>query len=206
MDAFSHGAFNRCRIIVNADELDKNLTSTREAVKDSQPFSQLKEYIKKKFNNEVRKYYFDQQLQMEEKKSVSSRMAQTSYLTSKKPIYDFVQNFYLSQILNPILIDKPLDEDKNELLSLYEKNLETGEQVIEHIEWAYKNIEEPIAKLNLKNRVLTINKAHPYVANYIDSNNNMIPLESMIITEVLTEAHLYELKIDEVSYYFFENR
>ena len=75
MDAFSHGAFNRCRIIVNADELDKNLTSTREAVKDSQPFSQLKEYIKKKFNNEVRKYYFDQQLQMEEKKSVSSRMA-----------------------------------------------------------------------------------------------------------------------------------
>lgn len=63
MDAFSHGAFNRCRIIVNADELDKNLTSTREAVKDSQPFSQLKEYIKKKFNNEVRKYYFDQQLQ-----------------------------------------------------------------------------------------------------------------------------------------------
>lgn len=197
MDAFSHGAFNRCRIIVNADELDKNLTSTREAVKDSQPFSQLKEYIKKKFNNEVRKYYFDQQLQMEEKKSVSSRMAQTSYLTSKKPIYDFVQNFYLSQILNPILIDKPLDEDKNELLSLYEKNLETGEQVIEHIEWAYKNIEEPIAKLNLKNRVLTINKAHPYVANYIDSNNNMIPLESMIITEVLTEAHLYELKIDE---------
>lgn len=103
----------------------------------------------------------------------------------------------MSQILNPILIDKPLDEDKNELLSLYEKNLETGEQVIEHIEWAYKNIEEPIAKLNLKNRVLTINKAHPYVANYIDSNNNMIPLESMIITEVLTEAHLYELKIDE---------
>lgn len=47
MDAFSHGAFNRCRIIVNADELDKNLTSTREAVKDSQPFSQLKEYIKR---------------------------------------------------------------------------------------------------------------------------------------------------------------
>lgn len=60
------GLRNEFRIIVNADELDKNLTSTREAVKDSQPFSQLKEYIKKKFNNEVRKYYFDQQLQMEE--------------------------------------------------------------------------------------------------------------------------------------------
>ena len=48
MEAFSHGAFNRSRIIVNADELDSNLTSTREAVKESLPFRQLKEYIKKK--------------------------------------------------------------------------------------------------------------------------------------------------------------
>ncbi len=197
MEAFSHGAFNRSRIIINADELDSNLTSTREAVKESIPFRQLKEYIKKKFNNEVRKYYFDQQIQLEEKKSISSRMAQTSYLTSKKPIYDFVQNCYLNQILNPILIEKPSDEDKNALLSLYEKDLETGDQVIENIEWDYKNVDAPIAKLNLKDRILTINKAHPYVANYIDSNSNTIPLESMVITEVLTESHLYELGIDE---------
>lgn len=197
MEAFSHGAFNRSRIIVNADELDSNLTSTREAVKESLPFRQLKEYIKKKFNNEVRKYHFDQQRQLEEQKTVSSRMAQTSYLTSKKPIYDFVQNFFLNQILNPILIEKPRAEDREELLSLYEKDLETGEQVIEHIEWDYDNINAPIAKLNLKSRTLWINKSHPYVANYIDSNSNMIPLESMVITEVLTESHLYELGIDE---------
>lgn len=197
MEAFSHGAFNRSRIIVNADELDSNLTSTREAVKESLPFRQLKEYIKKKFNNEVRKYHFDQQLQLEEQKTVSSRMAQTSYLTSKKPIYDFVQNFFLNQILNPILIEKPSAEDKEELLLLYEKDLETGEQVIEHIEWDYDNINAPIAKLNLRSRTLCINKSHPYVANYIDSNSNMIPLESMVITEVLTESHLYELGIDE---------
>lgn len=197
MEAFSHGAFNRSRIIVNADELDSNLTSTREAVKESLPFRQLKEYIKKKFNNEVRKYHFDQQRQLEEQKTVSSRMAQTSYLTSKKPIYDFVQNFFLNQILNPILIEKPRAEDREELLSLYEKDLETGEQVIEHIEWDYDNINAPIAKLNLKSRTLWINQSHPYVANYIDSNSNTIPLESMVITEVLTESHLYELGIDE---------
>ena len=197
MEAFSHGAFNRSRIIINADELDSNLTSTREAVKESLPIRQLKEYIKKKFNNEVRKYYFDQQTQIEEKKSVASRMAQTSYLTSKKPIYDFVQNYFLNQILNPILIEKPSEDDKEELLNLYEKDLETGEQVIEHIEMAYRNVDAPIAKLNLKNRTLVINQSHPYVANYIDSNSNMIPLESMVITEVLTESHLYELGIDE---------
>ncbi|MCK0087399.1 hypothetical protein K5I21_16265 [[Clostridium] symbiosum] len=197
MEAFSHGAFNRTRIIINADELDDNLTSTREAVRDSVPFTQLKEYIKKKFNNEVRKYYFEQERKIDQEKSVSYRMAQTAYTTSKRPVYNFIQKYYEDKIINPMLIEKPASDKKDELLNLYERDLETGEQVIEKIEYDYKQIEEPIAKLNLLTRTLSINKSHPYVANYIDSNNNLIPLESMVITEVLTESHLYELSLDE---------
>lgn len=197
MEAFSHGAFNRTRIIINADDLDDNLTSTREAVKDSVPFSQLKEYIKKKFNNEVRKFYFDQEKKRDQEKSVSYRMAQTSYTTSRRPVYNFIQKFFEDKIINPLLIEKPTLDKKEQLLGLYERDLETGEQVIEKIEYDYKQIEEPIAKLNLLTKTLWINKSHPYVANYIDSNNNLIPLESMIITEVLTESHLYELSLDE---------
>ena len=197
MEAFSHGAFNRTRIIINADELDDNLTSTREAVRDSIPFTQLKEYIKKKFNNEVRKYYFEQERKLDQEKSVSYRMAQTAYTTSKRPVYNFIQKYYEDRIINPLLIEKPASDKKDELLKLYERDLETGEQVIEKIEYDYKQIEEPIAKLNLLTRTLSINKSHPYVANYIDSNNNLIPLESMVITEVLTESHLYELSLDE---------
>ena len=197
MEAFSHGAFNRTRIIINADELDDNLTSTREAVKDSVPFSQLKEYIKKKFNNEVRKFYFDLEKKRDQEKSVAYRMAQTSYTTSRKPVYTFIQKFFEDKIINPLLIEKPTVDKKEQLLGLYERDLETGEQVIEKIEYDYKQIEEPIAKLNLLTKTLWINKSHPYVANYIDSNNNLIPLESMIITEVLTESHLYELSLDE---------
>lgn len=197
MEAFSHGAFNRTRIIINADELDENLTSTREAVRDSVPFTQLKEYIKKKFNNEVRKFYFEQERKLDQEKSVSYRMAQTAYTTSKRPVYNFIQKYYDDKIINPLLIEKPASDKKDELLNLYERDLETGEQVIEKIEYDYKQIEEPIAKLNLLTRTLSINKSHPYVANYLDSNNNPIPLESMVITEVLTESHLYELSLDE---------
>ncbi len=57
MDAFS-GFINRTRITIYADELDQNIASTREIIKESKPFSELKEYIKKKkFNNEIRKIY-----------------------------------------------------------------------------------------------------------------------------------------------------
>lgn len=124
-------------------------------------------------------------------------MAQTAYTTSKRPVYNFIQKYYEDRIINPLLIEKPASDKKDELLKLYERDLETGEQVIEKIEYDYKQIEEPIAKLNLLTRTLSINKSHPYVANYIDSNNNLIPLESMVITEVLTESHLYELSLDE---------
>lgn len=197
MDAFSHGVFNRTRIIINADELDSNLTSTREAVKDSIPLKQLKEYIKKKFNNEVRKYYFEQERKATQEKSISYRLSQTAYTTSKRPIYNFIDKYYDEKIINPLLIEKPEDNQREELLKLYERNLETGEQIIEKIKYDYKAIEEPIAKLDLASQTLWINESHPYVANYRDGNNNLIPLESMIVTEVLTEAHLYELSLDE---------
>lgn len=197
MEAFSHGVFNRTRIVVDADELDNNLTSTREAVKESLPFKQLKEYIKKKFNNEVRKYYFDQEQKASEKKTVSYRLAQTSYTTSKRPIYNFIRNYYESEIVNPFLIEKPAIDEKDVLMRAYENDLETGEQVIEEIKWDILGSEEPIAKLNLKSRILTINELHPYIANYSDAYASNIPLESMAITEVLTEAHLYEIGIPE---------
>ena len=44
---------------------------------------------------------------------------------------------------------------------------------------------------------MTINSLHPYIANYSDAYRSTLPLESLVLTEVLTEAHLYELGIDE---------
>jgi len=87
MEAFSHGAFNRSRIIVHADELDDNLTSTRESIKESDPLRQLKEYLQKKFNNEVRKFHFDEENRRERDQSISYRLSQTSLTLSKLPLY-----------------------------------------------------------------------------------------------------------------------
>lgn len=197
MEAFSHGAFNRTRIIINADELDNNLTSTREAVKDSLPYVQLKNYIKRKFNNEIRTYYFDEENREADKRTISYRLSQTSYTTSKRPIYNFAKRFFAGEIVNPFLIEKPSDAQRQSILDAYEKDIDTGSQVIETVEWAALSTGAPIAKLNLEKRLLTINSSHPYIANYADAYQNTLPLQSIAITEVLTEAHLYELGIEE---------
>lgn len=197
MEPFSHGPFNRTRIIVNADALDDNLTSTRESIKSSVPFDQLKHYIKTKFNNEVRKYYFEHDNREALKKTISYRLSQTSYTTSRRPIYSFIKKYFDNDIVNPFLIEKPNEADKESLLQAFDTDIETGTQVIEDVVLAPISSEAPIAKLDLKTKTLKINILHPFIANYSDAYRDALPLQSIAITEVLTEAHLYELSVDE---------
>jgi hypothetical protein len=197
MEAFSHGVFNRTRIIINADELDENLTSTREAIKESQPFIQLKEYLKSKFNNEVRKYYFDESQKQEREQNISYRLAQTSLTVSKRPLYVFATLFYENKILNPFLIERPPIDQKKQLLDDLAQELSGEESIIKTVDWSILDTWDPIAKLDLVNGKLKINLLHPFIANYNDAYKSTLPIQFFAITEVLTEAHLYELQLDE---------
>ena len=198
MEPFSHGPFNHCQIIIHADGLDSNLTSTREAVKESIPLTQLKEYIKKKFNNEVRKFYFENEAEETAKKTIGYRLAQTTYSSSQKPIKSFIEKFYDGTISNPILIQKPTAKTKQELLKLYSDNAgDVSVNAIEKIEWVIKDPHAPIATLDLDSKTLNINVLHPFVANYSGSFKDSLPLENVVIAEVLTEAFMYEIGLDE---------
>ena len=198
MEPFSHGPFNHCQIIIHADDLDSNLTSTREAVKESLPLTQLKEYIKKKFNNEIRKFYFESEAEETAKKTIGYRLAQTTYSSSQKPIKSFIERFYDGTISNPILIQKPTAKTKQELLQLYSESAsDVSVNAIENIEWVIKDSHAPIATLDLDSKTLNINVLHPFVANYSGSFKDSLPLENVVIAEVLTEAFMYEIGLDE---------
>ena len=51
----------------------------------------------------------------------------------------------------------------------------------------------------MHNGVLKINLVHPFIANYIEAYKSRLPLQFIVIAEVLTEAHLYELDLDETT-------
>lgn len=206
MEPFSHGAFNRTRIIVHADGLDSYLTSTRESVKDSPALSELKEYLKSKFNNEVRKVHFEEEKRKEDQKSIASRLAQTSLTISKKPLYGFAQKFYNSEITNPYFIEMPPADKKESLLEELKEELSSEESIIKNVSWELLDTGAPIARLDLLTGNLKINLLHPYIANYNDYYNSVLPIEIMATTEVLTEAHLYEIGIDETDVHIILKR
>lgn len=201
MDAFSHGAFNRTRITIYADELDENIASTREVIKESRPFSELKEYIKKKFNNEIRKIYFEKEKQKEDESSISYRLAQTSTSLSRTPIVTFAKKFFNDEIISPWLIS-PIEcgeDSKEDFIAKLEKDVEENNLFTGSSTWEIMPPEDPIAKFSVENRTLKINLMHPFIANYSDEFKSKLPIEFIAITEVLTEAHMYEICILEES-------
>ena len=63
--------------------------------------------------------------------------------------------------------------------------------------WEVLGGQDYIARLDLDKKELMINIVHPFIANYSDSYKNTTPIENIAITEILTEAHLYELGLQE---------
>ena len=67
------------------------------------------------------------------------------------------------------------------------------------MDWVIKDSHAPIATLDLDSKTLGINVLHPFVANYSGSFKDSLPLENIVIAEVLTEAFMYEIGLDESS-------
>lgn len=197
MAAFSHGPFNKSRIVIYADNLDPNITSTRESIKEGSPLNELKTYIQRKFDNEVRPFYFEEENKKEFETSLSYRISQTPLSISKQPLLKFATKYYNSSILNPFLIEKPPSDKKDELLQDLQKEITEDDTIIKNAEWEAMGTEDPIAKLDLESGQIKINLLHPFIANYSESFKNLLPLQFVAVTEILTEAHLYELDIDE---------
>ena len=200
MDAFTHGVFNRTRIIIHADGLDEYITSTRESIKESEAFSQLQEYLKRKFNNEVRPYFFKIEEEEQKKKRASYKVQSTAASLSRRPLLVVARKYFNDEISNPLLIDLPKDLSPDEQANFIQKledDLTSEKGIIEDVSWEVMEPESFLAKLDLVSRVAKVNVMHPFFANFSEELKTTLPFQLIAITEILTEAHLIELGIDE---------
>ena len=199
MPAMTHGVFNRIRIIVHADNLDEYITSTRESIKESNSLSELKQYIQRKFI-EVKDWYFSTVEDEEKQNLASHKIAYTSASLSRRPLIIAVKSFLAGEISDMVTIDIPVDmssEDKEKLLTQLEEELTTETGIIQKVEWVALNPEDPIAKLDLLNRTANINLMHPFFANFLDEVKSPLPFQLIALTEILTEALLIEMGVNQ---------
>lgn len=199
MQAMSHGVFNRVRILVQANGLDDYITSTRESIKESVPFNELKQYIQRKFE-EVKEWYFAQIEEEEEKNRASYKITSTSASLSRRPLIVAAKKFFNNEISNLVLTDIPINlntSEKEKFIERLEEELTGDKGIIKNVEWIALRPEDPVAKLDLFEGIAKVNLMHPFFANFIDEVKSPLPFQLIALTEILTEVILIEAGIDQ---------
>lgn len=199
MPAMTHGVFNRVRITVFADELDDYITSTRENIKESLPYEDLKKYIQRKFT-EVREYYFGLMEDEERQNLASYKIAHASSSLSRRPLLVAVRKIFNKEIGDLVLTEIPknlTDAAKEEILKRLEVDLTDVNGIIKDVKWVALKPEDPIAKFNLLTGIANINILHPFFANFIEDIKNKLPFQLFALTEILTEVSLIEQGVGE---------
>lgn len=194
MPSLFHGVFNRVRIIVNADELDNYLTSTRESIKESEALSDLKQYINRKFD-EVKKEYQAELEDADKKNRASYKIASAASSLSRRPILVAAKKFFDKEIDDLVLTEFPKKLSKtesDELMKRLELDLTSEKGIIQNVEWVALNPEDPIAKFELLTGTAKINLMHPFFSSFVEEVKSHLPFQLIALTEILTECFLIE--------------
>jgi len=203
MAELHHATLNRVRIEVEADELDKYLTSGRESIKESPAFSDLKKYIEQKFYR-TKDYHQKYIVSKDEEKTASFKVSKTSSILSRAPLVTVAKKFLSGQIDNLYLIKIPADlseDEKESFIQSLEEDLVDGDGkgIIKEIEPSSDfSVEDPIAILDLFERKVKINLFHPFIMNFAHLFKSELPLNLIATTEILTESFLIETGIDQM--------
>lgn len=199
MDALTHGVFNRLRFIIEADGLNDYITSTRESIKSSVPFTELQTYIKRKFS-EIRDWYFKQIEQEEKMNQASYKIASAAASLSRRPLVSVAKKYFSGEIGKLILTDIPelkQPEERQNFIEKLEDRLTSEEGIINKVQWESLQPGDPIAKLNLDEGVARINLMHPFFSNFIDEVKSPLPFQLIALTEILTESIMLENGVNQ---------
>ncbi len=199
MGPFAHGAFNRTRIVVHADELDHLITSTRESIKESPAYTDLKQYLTRKFS-ELHKYWLQKTEEKERAKDVPYKLSVASYALTRGPLFYSAQQLELGNVKNALLMTVPNYENQDEgdafILAL-QNELESEKGIIHAYEEDYISPSLPMCKLDFLNRTVHVNMFHPFVIFWLDSANDMVSIQLLATAEILYEAQMIEANIDD---------
>lgn len=197
LEALSHGAFSRFRMVVHADGLDEYLRATRESVsEDEEGVRNFREYIKAKFN-EARGVYNNWLTEEEDKTSISLRVGRTPQSLSRQPLVKAVRRLLEGDIKNLFLTTVPVGlskDEKESLIADLERHVE-DDDFFGEVSFAPLGIEFGLAIFDAEERQFKINILHPFFANYCEHPRSHEAFQLLAIAEVLTEAYLLEADI-----------
>ena len=196
-----HGTFARFRAVVYIDRLDDELRSSREAVREGVLFNLARDFLKGIFNHaRVALEAHDQGEEIGAR--AARRFADSPASLTRLPLLGLVENA-LKGKCSPRYTNYPQGlsgKEKQAVIEQLQAQAQTAEGFVKDIQLVELSQDLGIAVLNIQSGVLQINLLHPFVAYFLDEyedKQKSLPLELLALSEVLMEANLYGLGLEE---------
>jgi hypothetical protein len=195
--ALRHGTFARFRMVVHVDKLDDELRSSREGVRNG-PLVTIARNLLHGIFNLVRNWDEEHEAQQTPDVRATGRIAATAGSLTRRPLLSLVKAV-LDAKAEPqyTIVERHLSPAKGrQLLDTLRQRAESDEGLVLQTEMADLAQDVGIAQLDMRSGVLRINTLHPFVTMYRDELGlGKDTLILMAMTEVLTEARLFELGV-----------
>ncbi|NYE93877.1 hypothetical protein FHU41_000098 [Psychromicrobium silvestre] len=185
-----HGTLTRFRMEINADDLDEQVASARETLKESAQLQELKNYLLAVFNKARVASAEEDDGDVISNIGKNGRLAKPSTALSQGPLRRMLQRAVAgeSAVADSLGLDEAAVEDT-------EKVLAEGGDVIESVLLEEQDSSGPMAVYDPIRRAVVLNQTHPFVNNYIGGKTVAEPLKLLGLSEVLTQAYLLDENI-----------
>ncbi|MFG6445310.1 ATP-binding protein [Microbacterium sp. P07] len=181
-----HGTLTRFRMEIDADDLDEQVASARETIKESPGLDELKNYLVAVFNRARSAATEGDEGDVITAISRTGRLSQPSNALSQGPLRRMLQRASADSSLALSLgLDEDAITDVGELLA-------SGSDVVESVLLEARSPDEPMIMYDPGKRAAILNQSHPFISNYIDAKTVAEPMKLFGLSEMLTQAYLLD--------------
>nr|VFJ64197.1 MAG: Restriction endonuclease [Candidatus Kentron sp. FW] len=196
-----HGTFSRFRMIVHMDSLDEALRSSRESFQQGDLYKGAQNFLRAAFNL-ARTKQADYDRAQIPSALISQRLSSAPASMTRRPLLALVE-MVIEKKAAPFYLRLPSNlpaNEQTELLETFKQRAEESEGLLHATELVPLDSRDGLAILDVKQGKLQINSSHPFVAafqEFFSRPKLSLPLEMLVMSEVLMEAHLYHIGLDE---------
>lgn len=183
-----HGTLTRFRMEINADDLDDQVASAREALKESPALEELKNYLLAVFNK-ARGVSSERDAD-----DAITRLSKQGRLSSAPP--GLSQGPLRRMLQRAAAGDRSVQEalglDDTTHTDAATQALADDNDLVESVLLETSSADKPFVMYDPARRAAVLNQSHPFVANYIGTKATAEPLKLLGLTDIMVQAYLLD--------------
>ena len=196
-----HGTFSKFRMIVHIESLDEALRSSRESFQQGDLYIGIQNFLRASFNL-ARNRLVEHEKSQSPGALIAARISSAPGSMTRRPLLALAKMAIEGKIA-PLYTRLPsglTEKQKATFLEKLQIRAESEDGLLRSTEIAELDSKEGMAIYDVEEGKLLINASHPFVAAFQEFFSNAktsLPLEMLAMSEVLMEANLYHIELEE---------